>query len=141
MKRAWCVVILAACASLLPSRAQAFEREWHTGGGIGITAYPHYYRVGPSLGLNAAYGISDVFDFKLELLGGYHSYSASSKSPTESALPWSAAAGLSYKLDVLQWIPYGALLVGWHPCSGGLGSRARTSLSSVSSGRRPPSCQ
>lgn len=107
-------------ALLLPRHAQAFEREWHVGGGAGITAYPHYYSVGPALGLNAAYGISDVFDLKLELLGSYHGYSASPRSPTTHAEPYSAVAGLSYKLDVLQWIPYGALLVGYQHVSGTL---------------------
>ena len=112
-------------ALLLPSAflsrpAQAFERQWHLGGGVGFTAYPHYYSAGPSLGLNAAYGLSDVFDLKLELLGSYHSYDAGSTSARQSAAPYSAAAGLSYKLDVLQWIPYGALLVGYQHIAGRL---------------------
>jgi len=60
-------ILCGAAAWLAPSHARAFEREWHVGGGVGITAYPHHYSAGPSLGLNAAYGISDVFDLKLEL--------------------------------------------------------------------------
>ena len=118
-----------AFATLLGSRrAQAFEREWHVGGGVGVTAYPHYYTAGPALGLNAAYGISDVFDLKFELLGSLESYTqpltkseiASGRKPysSEHAEPWSAVAGLSYKLDVLQWIPYGALLVGYQHIGG-----------------------
>jgi hypothetical protein len=99
-------------ALFVPSRAQAFEREWHTGGGLGFTAYPRYYTLGPALGLNAGYGISDVFDLKLELLGSYHAYPGGRPLPSQWAVPYSAAAGLSYKLDVLQWIPYAALLVG-----------------------------
>jgi len=109
-----------ALLCLLPKRAHAFEREWHVGGGLGATAYPHYYSVGPALGLNAAYGISDVFDLKLELLGSYHGYTAGSHLPTEHAAPFSAAVGLSYKLDVLQWIPYAAVLVGFQSISGRL---------------------
>ncbi len=112
--------ICSAAALLLPRHAQAFEREWHVGGGLGVTAYPHYYSTGPALGINAAYGISDVFDLKLELLGSYQGYNASPKSPTEHAQPYSAIAGLSYKLDVLQWIPYGALLVGYQHIAGAL---------------------
>ncbi|HEX7451062.1 MAG TPA: hypothetical protein VF294_02190, partial [Polyangiaceae bacterium] len=72
-----------ALLCLLPKRAHAFEREWHVGGGLGATAYPHYYSVGPALGVNAAYGISDVFDLKLELLGSYHGYTAGSRLPSE----------------------------------------------------------
>jgi hypothetical protein len=117
---------LAALAVLLEARdARAFEREWHVGGGIGVTTYPHYYTTGPALGLNGSYGISDVFDVKLELLGSLNTYtppkSAQSRAPeSERAAPWSAVAGLSYKVDVLQWIPYGALLVGYQHIGGRL---------------------
>jgi hypothetical protein len=114
-------VLLAAGAALLaPSRAEAFEREWHLGGGLGVTAYPHHYSVGPALGLHAAYGISDVFDLKLELLGSDHTYRDSPKSESRSVLPYSAAVGLAYKLDVLQWIPYGGLLLGYQHSVGRL---------------------
>ena len=113
--------ILSVAGACLVSRpAHAFEREWHEGAGVGLTAYPKYYSVGPALGLNLGYGISDVFDLKLELLGSYHEYSASSKTPSRSAEPYSVAAGLSYKLDVLQWIPYGAILVGFQHIGGAL---------------------
>ena len=105
-------------ALFVSGHAHAFEREWHTGGGIGLTAYPHYYSVGPALGLNAGYGISDVFDLKLEVLGSYHAYSAAPQGRSPWATPFSVAAGLSYKLDVLQWIPYAALLVGFQGVSG-----------------------
>ncbi len=120
MRAAVLGIVCGAAAWLSPSQARAFEREWHVGGGVGITFFPNYYHVGPSLGLNAAYGISDVFDLKLELLGSYHSYSASSAAPSEHAEPYSAVAGLSYKLDVLQWIPYGAVLVGFQHIAGRL---------------------
>src|SRR6185369_6013528 len=73
---------------------------------------------GPSLGLNAGYGISDVFDLKLELLGSTHTYRAPSASESERGGTYSAAFGLSYKLDILQWIPYGALLLGYQHISG-----------------------
>src|SRR5436305_867791 len=87
-----------ASASLVTRPAHAFEREWHTGAGLGVSVYPHYYRVGPAFGLQAAYGISDVFDLKLELLGSQHSYFAGPKSPSQWAAPLSIAGGLSYKL-------------------------------------------
>jgi len=111
---------LTAAALLASGRAHAFEREWHAGGGIGLTAYPHYYSVGPALGLHAGYGISDVFDLKLEVLGSYHGYSAEPRRSSQSAAPFSVVTGLSYKLDVLQWIPYAALLVGFQGVSGTL---------------------
>lgn len=110
--------LLLGAACLLPRQAHAFEREWHVGGGVGVTAYPNYYGAGPSLGLNAAYGISDVFDWKLELLGVSHTYSGGSES--ERGASYSAVTGLSYKLDILQWIPYGALMLGYQHISGPL---------------------
>src|SRR3954467_4627416 len=113
-------IVSAVAACLVPRQACAFEREWHVGGGVGITAYPSYYGAGPSLGLNASYGISDVFDLKLELLGVSHSYSASSTTPSERGASYSAVTGLSYKLDILQWIPYGAAMVGYQHIAGPL---------------------
>ena len=118
--RGWVLGLLfgAGCC-LAPRHARAFEREWHVGGGLGVTAYPHYYGAGPSLGLNAGYGISDAFDLKLELLAVSHSY-ASSESESERGASYSAVTGVSYKLDILQWIPYGALLIGYQHISGPL---------------------
>ena len=113
-------ILCGTAACLVPRHARAFEREWHVGGGVGITAYPHYYSAGPSLGVNAGYGISDVFDLKLEFLGSSHFYSAGSTSPSERGGSYSAVAGLSYKLDILQWIPYGAALIGYQHIAGPL---------------------
>ena len=109
----FCLVLCALGVLLAPQRAHAFERQWHVGGGLGATAYTHYYSLGPAVGVNGAYGISDVFDLKVELLGSYHGYEPGVGAEREHAQPLSLAAGLSYKLDVLQWIPYGALLVGY----------------------------
>ena len=121
MKRGWVLVFLCGAAAWLgPRPAHAFEREWHVGGGVGLTVYPSHYGAGPSLGLNAGYGISDVFDLKFELLGSTHNYRASADSPSERGEAYSAVAGLSYKLDVLQWIPYGALLAGFQHIAGPL---------------------
>ena len=113
-------ILCGAAAWLTPNHARAFEREWHLGGGLGVTAYPHYYSAGPSLGLNAAYGLSDVFDLKLELLGSSHYYRASADTESEHGAAYSAVAGLSYKLDILQWIPYGAAMIGFQHIAGPL---------------------
>ncbi len=119
--QAFPVAVVCLLGALFGSRhAAAFEREWHLGGGVGVSAYPHDYSAGPALGLHAGYGISDVFDLKLELLASYHGYDESSTSGTAHAAPYSAVAGLSYKLDVLQWIPYGAVLVGYQHIAGAL---------------------
>jgi len=111
-------MLCGAAAWLAPGQARAFEREWHVGGGVGLTAYPHYYGAGPSLGVNAGYGISDVFDLKFELLASSHSYQPGAESPSQRGAAYSAVAGLSYKLDILQWIPYGAAMVGFQHIAG-----------------------
>jgi hypothetical protein len=120
MKRgSFLFLALSVTSTLFVSgHARAFEREWHTGGGIGITAYPHYYSTGPAFGANAGYGLSDVFDLKLELLASSHNYIPASRTISQGRVPLSLAAGLSYKLDVLQWIPYAALLVGYQHTAG-----------------------
>jgi len=113
-------ILCGAAACLAPRHARAFEREWHVGGGLGAAIYPQYYSAGPSLGLHSAYGISDVFDLKFELLGSSHGYQASASSPSERGGTYSAVAGLSYKLDILQWIPYGAAMIGYQHITGPL---------------------
>ena len=111
-------IVCGASACLAPRQARAFEREWHVGGGVGLTAYPSYYSTGPALGLHAGYGLSDTFDLKLELLGSSHTYQATEERPSDRGASYSGVAGLSYKLDILQWIPYGAALIGYQHIAG-----------------------
>ncbi|HEX6763947.1 MAG TPA: hypothetical protein VF103_00685 [Polyangiaceae bacterium] len=105
--------------------ALAFERQWHFGGGLGAAAPNGGYSLGPVLGLHAAYGISDVFDARLELQGSTHDLDGLAVSF------YGAKAGLAYKLDVIQWIPYAGVSAGeyaivWNegtlfrPCVGAL---------------------
>jgi hypothetical protein len=87
--------------------AHAFEREWHLGGGLGVSDGKGL-SLSPALGVYAAYGLSDAFDARLELTArGYHIGSA------ENPNAFSAMAGLTYKLDVLQWIPWGGVYAGY----------------------------
>lgn len=87
--------------------AQAFEREWHLGAGAGVTN-GNGLSLSPAVSAYAAYGLSDVFDARLELTArGYHI--GSDQNP--NAL--SAMAGLAYKLDVLRWVPWGAVYAGY----------------------------
>ena len=109
---------------LLAPPAHAFERQWHVGGGFGVASENEAFDVGLALGLHGAYGISDVFDARVELQGSRHDFGG---IPVSLYL---ARAGLAYKLDVLQWIPYaggagGVFSVVWdegatiHPCATG----------------------
>jgi hypothetical protein len=115
----------AATFVSLGAPAHAFERQWHVGGGVGL-ATESGDDIGPALGVHGAYGISDVFDVRIEL--------QASHNDVEGLPVWLYAtrAGLAYKLDVLQWIPYagpsaGGFLVTWsdgtllRPCVGGFG--------------------
>ena len=98
----------AACSLLLSGgRASAFERQWHLGAGLGAAA-ANDSRLGPALNAYAAYGLSDVFDVRLEL--------AASQNPTQDrgdAFLYGAKAAVAYKIDVIQWIPYVALAGGY----------------------------
>src|SRR4030095_1617221 len=51
-------------------------------------------------------------DLKLELLGSYHWLTESNQVPEQSLWLLSAAAGASYKIDIIEWVPYVALLAG-----------------------------
>jgi hypothetical protein len=104
--------------------ARAFERQWHVGGGFGVASESGGYDAGLALGLHGAYGLSDVFDVRLELQGSRHDVGG-----IPVAL-FFTRAGLAYKVDVLEWIPYvggsaGAFGVVWdeganvRPCAGG----------------------
>ena len=87
--------------------AHAFEREWHLGAGAGVSN-GQGLKLGPALGAYAAYGLSDVFDLRLELVArGYHV--ASEQNP--NAL--SGMLGITYKLDVLRWVPWAGVYAGY----------------------------
>jgi hypothetical protein len=100
--------LFVGCFLLLTERhAAAFERQWHLGGGLGAASANHY-RLGPAANAYAAYGISDVFDVRLELAG--------SQNPTKShgdPFLYGAKVALAYKIDVIQWIPYVAIAGGY----------------------------
>jgi len=108
--------VLSAIA-LVAAPGQAFERQWHFGGGVGFADASEGYPPGPALGLHGAYGLSDVFDLRLELTGSRHvvDFAALSGDPSQPALGFTflgARAGLSYKLDVIQWIPFAGVSAG-----------------------------
>lgn len=100
-----------ACATmfgLVARPARAFERQWHVGAAAGITG-GHRLSLGPALGAYAAYGLSDVFDARLELTArGYHVGSANNPNAVTGMV------GLVYKLDVLRWVPWGGVYAGYH---------------------------
>jgi hypothetical protein len=107
----------ALLAWFLEGTAHAFEREWHFGIGLGAAA-ANGYRVGPALNAYAAYGLSDVFDLRAELLGSRQFVTpvAVPDGPGQREDPsyfYGGKLALSYKVDVIQWIPYAALAAGY----------------------------
>jgi hypothetical protein len=92
------------------TRAEAFERQWHFGAGGGIASPGDGYAVGPAVGVHAAYGLSDVFDARLELLVSEH---AVSNVELPSDRFYGGKLGVAYKLDVIQWIPYFGVSAGF----------------------------
>ena len=99
--------LLAAVAVVLSApKAHAFEREWHLGGGLGA-ATANGYGLGPAVNLYGAYGLSDVFDLRLELAGSRHA------TVPDPAVLYGAKLALAYKIDVIQWIPYVAVSAGY----------------------------
>jgi hypothetical protein len=99
--------ISASSAWLLPSRADAFERQWHAGASLGYMAL-----IGTSKrtlhglggGVHAAYGLTDTFNLIGELnLTGH---------PKGRTLVTGGGVGASYIFDVLQWVPHIGAIVG-----------------------------
>lgn len=64
----------------------------------------------------AAYGISDVFDLRTEL------FRFGFKREGQSFQLLGFSGGISYKLDVLEWIPYAGLELGYYHFLGGVQS-------------------
>lgn len=106
--RNWLAVLASLGATLLATPAHAFERQWHLGGGAGVVWPPAAYSLGPALSAHAAYGLSDVFDLRLEVLASRHG-----RDGWPSASLLSGAGGIAYKLDIIEWVPYAGLMAGY----------------------------
>ncbi|MCC6552240.1 MAG: hypothetical protein IT372_04360 [Polyangiaceae bacterium] len=98
-------VAAALAALLIPSRAGAFERQWHAGAGFGyaLLANPGTY---PGFGgrLHLAYGMTDAFDAIVELDAASH--------PGGDLMVLGGSAGARYVIDILEWVPYFGLEAG-----------------------------
>jgi hypothetical protein len=111
------VALAVGCvAALVPRAAVAAEQEWHLGGRAGVA---HLTKNGfePALGLHGAYGLSDMFDATVEVLGTHHVGDAEGICNLRRCTGTdvlSAAGGIAYKVDVFEWIPYVAALAGYY---------------------------
>lgn len=99
--------LLAAIAWLMPSRADAFERQWHAGVSVGYlamlgpTAQPPH---GFGGGLHLAYGLTDAINLIGELDVSEH--------PAQRAFLAGGGVGASFIVDILQWVPHIGAIVG-----------------------------
>jgi hypothetical protein len=94
-----------AAALLAPSRADAYERQWHAGASFGYAAVlgsPALHGFGG--GVHLTYGITDAFNLMGEFDVTYH--------PSGKALIAGGGVGAGYVVDILQWVPYVGALVG-----------------------------
>ncbi len=109
-----CLSVLAASAALVVAKpAAAFERQWHTGGGVGFATFADPDTGwGPAVGVHGAYGLSDVFDLKLDLLASNHT------GGNDSVHLFSGTAGIAYKMDVIRWVPYFGVQFGYYRLGG-----------------------
>lgn len=112
-------VALGTLAS--PATARAFERQWHVGAGGGLVLPSRGHHPGPAASLHAAYGLSDMFDARLELRSSLHEEKSAPRDdqamPAPDEPPNSLsqlALGLAYKVDIIEWVPYLGVRAGYY---------------------------
>ena len=118
----------AACLSagavvLGAPAARAVEREHHAGVDVGgMVESNESPDVGASLGGHYAYGLTDQFNLMGEAGWTFVAQGTTAPGVTPPHRPsgiWNADVGVSYVLDVLQWVPYAGVMVGADGLSGG----------------------
>ena len=81
------------------------------------------FQLGPAANVYGAYGLSDVFDLRLEAFISTNDDPPVQEDPNanpptpriagRSALFYGAKLGLVYKIDVIEWIPYAGVTAGF----------------------------
>jgi hypothetical protein len=100
--------------SFFVSTARATERQWHLGAGLGAaTATSDAVGWGPAVEVHAAYGINDLFDVRAMVSGSRHTLTYAEGVFEESGNVLTASAGLTYKLDIIEWVPYFGVMAGY----------------------------
>jgi hypothetical protein len=118
---------LAVASFVLQAPARAVEREHaigvDAGGAILMVADKSSPDIGASIGMHYTYGLSDAFNLVAD--AGW-SLVALNERLTDPTTPHTrptnttnADVGLAYVLDVLQWVPWGALEAGGYALQGG----------------------
>ncbi len=105
-------VAMLGCAGLVTlsaSVALGSEGQWHVGGGLGGAAFTSQDSgYAPAANLQFAYELDDMFDVQLELSAAQFSFIEGTTTRFYGAM-----AGVTYKVDVIEWVPdfglYGGL--------------------------------
>jgi hypothetical protein len=108
------ILLAVSLSTLGATHAQAFENQWHLGAGVNGLSFSgdkNYFV--PTLNLYGAYGLSDMFDLRLETGAGVPLSSAKSGSSLEYG-----ELVFAYKLDVIEWIPWAGLGAGVFAATG-----------------------
>jgi hypothetical protein len=114
-------LLVSSCFALVllfaPSRASAFERQWHAGVDAGYASlFGDHSAAGFGGGGHLAYGLSDAFNALLEL--------DFTRQPNANTSVYSAGLGVVYTLDVARLVPYGGLLAAGYKLAGDLSATA-----------------
>jgi hypothetical protein len=120
-------VAIGLAIAAFSRHAPAVEREHHLGVDAGaamlVIADKSTPDVGGGFGLHWTYGLSDAFNLMVD---GSWSLVAIGEKPLDRNTPATRPAtvtgldaGISYVLDVLQWVPWAGLFVGGYALNGG----------------------
>ena len=102
---------------LTPSRAGAFERQWHAGVDAGYASlFGGHSSSAYGGGAHLGYGLSDAFNALLEVDVTRH--------PSTMTSVWSSGLGVAYTFDVARAVPYAGLLAGGYKLAGDLSTTA-----------------
>ena len=110
---------------LAPRLASAFERNQGFGLDAGLSVLSvcgQAAEVGVAYGLHYSLAINDEFDFIAEVGGAVTDLNpiVTATSPTDRpSMLWNADAGVMYKLDIVQFVPYFGALAGGYLLRGG----------------------
>lgn len=119
--RIW--ILLGVVPFAAVRNADAFENQWHLGGGLGAAWFDRATSPAPMTAVHGAYGMSDEFDARGEVL-----LSAPHSERGNTALLSSLLLGVTYKLDVIQWIPWAGLAASVHHLGGQLRQPGASSM-------------
>jgi hypothetical protein len=127
MRHGVALALSAACL-VLSAPARAVEREHaigvDAGGAILMVSDKSSADVGGSVGLHYTYGLSDAFNLVADAGWSLVALNETLTDPTTTprTRPTNVTnvnAGVAYVLDVLQWVPWGAVEAGGYALQGG----------------------